>query len=259
VYYIVVRGSLDRGCEPSKAFHGDLVGDGTGLVATWESLAERNVSSWRKSGLDGDRAYFYATVPATAGVAINLGEVLVHSWDLAQANHRTDARLARTYAMTSIAQPRAALARAARAESLHAGPSSIRLLLDSSNTGGALSAHRAVLGEGVPGASPHLHGGSSELFYVIDGSADLLAGDELVTAGPGDLLVVPPGVAHAFRATAGHTAEMLIVVTPGIERFDFFRSLVAFAHGELDRDTFLSDQARFDTYPASSAAWDETR
>jgi uncharacterized protein (TIGR03086 family) len=83
--------------EPSKAFHGDLVGDGTGLVATWEILAERNVSSWRTSGLDGDRAYFYATVPATAGVVINLGEVLVHSWDLAQAvgkRYDIDAELA---------------------------------------------------------------------------------------------------------------------------------------------------------------------
>lgn len=161
--------------------------------------------------------------------------------------------------MTSITEPRAALARAARAESLHAGPNSIRLLLDSSNTGGAISAHRAVLGEGVLGASPHLHTGSSELFYVIDGSAELLAGDDLVTAEQGDLLVVPPGVAHAFRATAGRSAEMLIIVTPGIERFDFFRALAAVVRGELDRDTFMSDQARFDTYAASSTVWDATR
>jgi uncharacterized protein (TIGR03086 family) len=75
---------VNRG-KTSEPFHADLVGDGTGIVATWESLADRNVTSWRTSGLDGERAYFYATVPATAGLVINLGEVLVHSWDLAQA------------------------------------------------------------------------------------------------------------------------------------------------------------------------------
>lgn len=158
--------------------------------------------------------------------------------------------------MTALAEPRAALARARQAETLHAGDSSIRLLLDSSATGRAVSVHRAVLGRGGPGASPHLHTGSSELFYIIDGSADLLAGDELVTATQGDLLVVPPGLAHAFRATPGCTAEMLILVTPGIERFDLFRGLAAVVNGELDRDAFMRDQARFDTYPASSAKWD---
>ena len=158
--------------------------------------------------------------------------------------------------MTSIADARPAVARAGQAELLQHGTSSIRLLLDASDTGGAISAHRAVLGEGVLGASPHLHTGSSELFYVIDGSVDLLAGDELVTAVQGDLVVVPPAYAHAFRATPGRTAEMLIIVTPGIERFDFFRGLAAVLTGAADRDTFMRDQARYDTYPASSAIWD---
>lgn len=157
--------------------------------------------------------------------------------------------------MTSIAEPRIALARARHAEMLHAGTSAIRLLLDSSGTGGAISAHRAVLGRGAPGASPHRHTGSSELFYILDGSADVLAGDELITAVQGDLVVVPPGFAHAFRPTAGCTAEMLVIVTPGIERFDFFRALTAVANGTADYEAILADQSRYDTYPASSAIW----
>lgn len=161
--------------------------------------------------------------------------------------------------MTSIADARPAVARAGEAELLQHGTSSIRLLLDSSDTGGAISAHRAVLGEGALGASPHLHTGSSELFYVIDGSVDVLAGDDLLTAEPGDLVVVPPGFVHGFRATHGRTAEMLVVVTPGIERFAFFRALAAVVNGTADRDTFMSDQARYDTYPASSVVWDLER
>jgi len=65
--------------------HGELVGDGNDLAATWDSIAHQNVTSWRVSGLDGDRSYFYGTFPATACIVINLGEVLLHSWDLARA------------------------------------------------------------------------------------------------------------------------------------------------------------------------------
>ncbi|MGO4255997.1 TIGR03086 family metal-binding protein [Marmoricola sp. RAF53] len=63
---------------------GDLVGDGDGLGETWVRLGEENVASWRASGLDGERTYFYGTFPAGASAVINLGEVLVHSWDLAR-------------------------------------------------------------------------------------------------------------------------------------------------------------------------------
>ncbi len=65
--------------------HGDLVGDGRQLSKLWEDTARDNVASWRKSGLAGDRTYFYGTFSADASVLINLGEVLVHCWDLAQA------------------------------------------------------------------------------------------------------------------------------------------------------------------------------
>lgn len=63
---------------------GDLVGDGTGLGETWAKLGKENIASWRGSGLDGTRTYFYGTFPAGASAVINLGEVLVHTWDLAR-------------------------------------------------------------------------------------------------------------------------------------------------------------------------------
>lgn len=70
--------------EPSGNDRGDLVGDGRGLSETWARLGAENVASWRSSGLEGKRSYFYGTFPAAASAAINLGEVLVHTWDLAR-------------------------------------------------------------------------------------------------------------------------------------------------------------------------------
>lgn len=70
--------------EASGNDRGDLVGDGIGLSETWAKIGDENIASWRASGLEGERAYFYGTFPAAASAVINLGEVLVHSWDLAR-------------------------------------------------------------------------------------------------------------------------------------------------------------------------------
>lgn len=81
----------------SSAEHDDLVGNGADLAGVWDSVAQQNVTSWRTSGLEGERAYFYGAFPAAAGVLINLGEVLLHAWDLARATDRpfeVDAELA---------------------------------------------------------------------------------------------------------------------------------------------------------------------
>lgn len=78
---------VNRGSAPDVDA-GDLVGDGRSLAATWAEVAADNVASWRESGLDGERTYFYGTFPARASAVINLGEVVVHSWDLAMAMGR---------------------------------------------------------------------------------------------------------------------------------------------------------------------------
>jgi mannose-6-phosphate isomerase-like protein (cupin superfamily) len=62
----------------------------------------------------------------------------------------------------------------------------VHLLADSSATGGRLSTQRVTLAGGADGARPHHHTRSAELFYVISGSAQLLAGERLVVAGEGD-------------------------------------------------------------------------
>jgi uncharacterized protein (TIGR03086 family) len=37
---------------------------------------------------EGERTYFYGTFPARVALVINLGEIVVHSWDLAEATEQ---------------------------------------------------------------------------------------------------------------------------------------------------------------------------
>jgi mannose-6-phosphate isomerase-like protein (cupin superfamily) len=133
------------------------------------------------------------------------------------------------------------------------------LLADSSATDGALTTHRVALARGADGAVPHRHDARSELFYIIDGAFDLLVGDGVLVAKTGDLLVVPPGTAHAFAAHRDCTAEALVVATPGVERFDYFRHVVRRRAGSEPAEVLRGLQGRFDTHSLDSAAWLQAR
>ena len=133
------------------------------------------------------------------------------------------------------------------------------LLADSDDTGGALSMHRVALATGADSAVPHYHRGSSELFYVLDGRLDVLVGSEVQTADAGDLLIVPPGLSHAFGAHAGSSAEALIVITPGVQRFEYFRLIDRTRAGLEPPETLRASQQRFDTFFVESEVWREAR
>jgi len=63
---------------------GDLVGDDPAGALARTSAA--NLAAWRVEGaLDGERSYPWGTLPAAAGLLGNIGEVALHSWDLATA------------------------------------------------------------------------------------------------------------------------------------------------------------------------------
>lgn len=129
------------------------------------------------------------------------------------------------------------------------------LLADASASNGALSAHRIQLARGADGAVPHRHNHSSELFFIIDGALEVLVGSEIVTANSGDFLIVPPRCDHAFRADPNSTVDSLIVITPGVERFDYLRQVARIRRGEASLDDLLTEQDRYDTHFVTSPAW----
>jgi mannose-6-phosphate isomerase-like protein (cupin superfamily) len=86
-----------------------------------------------------------------------------------------------------------AVSRAADAEIVGGYSAKVRLLVDSSATGGALSTVRVTLGKGADCARAHRHDRSAEMFYVLDGALQVLSGKEIIMAERGDVIVVPPG------------------------------------------------------------------
>jgi quercetin dioxygenase-like cupin family protein len=161
--------------------------------------------------------------------------------------------------ITSRSPGEAVVVRAAEAETLATDSISVVLLADDSHTNHALSSVRVTLRGGADGATPHRHDLSSELFYVLDGQVQFLAGDGLLTASAGTLIVVPPGQVHAFAAPPGEGGQLLIVITPGVERFEYFRHLARIALGQQPRASLLEVQNRYDTHFMNSAAWQQAR
>ncbi len=144
------------------------------------------------------------------------------------------------------------------AEVLGGTPVTGRLYADSSATGGAFSSQRITLIHGALGATPHHHKGSSELFYVLSGAADLLTGEQVLTLRKGDLIVVPPGTVHAFAAAPGADADLLIVISPGVERFEYFRHLQRIATGEASLESILEVQDLYDNHFDDSPVWQQS-
>lgn len=152
-----------------------------------------------------------------------------------------------------MTHPEFTLVRADEAEALPA--SGVTLLADSAGAGGGLVSNRSFFAPGSSGAPPHFHSAAAELFYVLDGSLDVLLGEEIVTVTTHDVLVVPPGLTHAFAPSAGRSADVLFVYSPAKPRFDYYRLLERFYTGAASVEELTESQERFDNHYADSAAW----
>jgi hypothetical protein len=75
----------------------------------------------------------------------------------------------------------------------------------------------------------------------------------------GDVIVVPPRLPHAFAAARGKAADLLIVIAPGVERFEYFRKLTRIARGEEPPESLRDVQQIYDTYFSASREWEAAR
>jgi mannose-6-phosphate isomerase-like protein (cupin superfamily) len=69
-----------------------------------------------------------------------------------------------------------------------------------------------ILNESEPGAGPRLHRHPYDETWVIEaGQIAFQLGDELATAGPGDIVIVPRGVPHKFTNTGPGRSKLICI------------------------------------------------
>jgi quercetin dioxygenase-like cupin family protein len=86
------------------------------------------------------------------------------------------------------------------------------------------------------GVPPHIHPNLEERFNVISGTPSFLAGRKWQTAGPGETVVVPAGVRHAYRNRGTEVAHVVCEARPPSTLQQFLEEVAALARaGKLIR------------------------
>lgn len=73
------------------------------------------------------------------------------------------------------------------------------------------------LGTVQPGgeASPHLHEDEHQVIYILDGSAEVVLGDDpAVVCGPGAVIEIPPKLLHAVYVSGDRPLKALVLYSP---------------------------------------------
>jgi quercetin dioxygenase-like cupin family protein len=109
---------------------------------------------------------------------------------------------------------------------MSAGSPPPRVLLRNEQSDGHVSVIESTMPAGAKGPPLHTHD-FDETFYVLDGELTFQLGNELSTAGPGELAFALRGVPHTLANRSNAAARFVIVCTPaGFER-EFARRAAA--------------------------------
>jgi quercetin dioxygenase-like cupin family protein len=97
----------------------------------------------------------------------------------------------------------------------------------------------------------HVHRVQEETFYVLEGECEWQVDGQLVRAGPGTYLFIPPGVPHNIANASDKPARMLMTVSPpGHEHY--FEELVKVATRDGSADAIAELRSRYDTSQLSA-------
>jgi mannose-6-phosphate isomerase-like protein (cupin superfamily) len=60
----------------------------------------------------------------------------------------------------------------------------------------------------------HAHAAEDDSFYILEGELTFTVEDEVVVAGPGTFVLVPPGLQHTFRNDGDTVVRMVNIHAP---------------------------------------------
>ncbi len=125
--------------------------------------------------------------------------------------------------------PAPLLRAAADAPTVHVAPLgvTVRTLVATAESGGALALLEYSAPPGFRGPAPHWHAVLTETFVGLDGAPRLRAGDQETTLAAGEVVLVPPRVVHAFSNPGDRPARFLVAITPGMGLEGYFAELAA--------------------------------
>ena len=94
------------------------------------------------------------------------------------------------------------------------GTGAITLIATAEQTGGSIGVFE---GTSPPGDGPprHIHYGSDELFYLLEGEFLFLVGERLESVSAGAYIFVPRGTVHAYKAVGTERGRLLMAFIPG--------------------------------------------
>src|SRR5947209_10049421 len=118
------------------------------------------------------------------------------------------------------------------------GSIGVRFMIDGSEAGKRVSLVGHPMSARALAAPLHLHTREDEYSFVLKGRMGALLGDDVVEAGPGDLVFKPRNQWHTFWNAGDEPCRILEIISPaGFERF--FQELVDLGGlTQADPDTF---------------------
>src|SRR5690348_750219 len=123
---------------------------------------------------------------------------------------------------TSVAAPK--IVTAADGAEGFLGSIGVRWLIDGSEADERFSLVEHPMSPRALAAPLHLHTREDEYSFILEGRMGALLGDDVVEAGPGDLVFKPRNQWHTFWNAGDEPCRILEIISPaGFE--DFFREL----------------------------------
>jgi mannose-6-phosphate isomerase-like protein (cupin superfamily) len=105
------------------------------------------------------------------------------------------------------------------------GSIGVRFMIDGDEAGERFSLVEHPMGPRALAAPLHRHNREDEYSFVLEGRMGALLGDDVVEAGPGDLVFKPRNQWHTFWNAGDEPCRILEIISPaGFERF--FKELV---------------------------------
>lgn len=100
------------------------------------------------------------------------------------------------------------------------GSIGVRFMIDGEETDGGFSLVEHPMSPRALAAPLHRHNREDEYSFVLEGRMGALLGDEVLEAGPGDLVHKPRGQWHTFWNAGDEPCRILEIIAPaGFEKF----------------------------------------